>query len=1029
MFLSNASVRRPVAMGCLLIALTLLGANSWRKLGLELMPKMDMPFITVVTVYPGATPADIETDVAKRIEDAVVSVDGLRHVSSSCMENVCQTLLEFELEVNVDIAATDVREKLDLIRADLPASVEDPIIQKYDVNAKPIITLALTGTVPLDELYDYADNELKDRLTTIAGVAEVQLIGGAEREVHVALDRQKLAARGLTAMHVVDAVQKGVGIIPSGRVREKGTEFSVKYDADFRDERDIGEIELAGHDGARCRIRDVGTVRMAAEELRQKAAIDGRAAIAIKVVKKADANAVDVAAKVRAAMERIRSALPGGMELVWFADDGRFIEANAESAWSNVYAGIVLTAAILFLFLYNVRTLVIVCMTMPLTILIGLFTMEAYDLTLNTSTLIAIGMSVGILVTNSIVVLEAIDKRLVECGDPVQAAMQGASESWIAVLASAGTNVVVLFPLAVMGSMVGRFISPLALTMFLMTLVSLFISFTLTPMLCAMILKPRDPDARGILPWMERRWNAGFEWVVEQYRGLLLYAEHLRWAAVLVVVGSLGLLVHSFKVAGTLGGGFISNTDMGQVTVKLEFPTYYSLDETVRRVAEAERRLKDMPDLRHILVTIGKVEGIIGQSSEGVYLAQVGLRLPERDERTRDIETIMDDVRARLADYSDAIVTVAQPSIIGGTGAEVEMEISGSDFAILDRLALATKAAAEKVSGIRDPDTTVRGGKPEIRIRPRRDVLSDMGGSSVSIGQMLRANIEGLQAGTFRRNARNYDIVVKLAEEPGKDQVPAFQVPGAPGKPVLIENVARIEEGLSPSQITRVDKSRVQKVFTNLGKGMALGKATEELGTIFASLPDVPPGYRYRFGGKAERMTEAQVALGEAGLIAILLVVLTLAAILESFRQMFLILVTIPLSLIGTFWGLALTGNSLGIFEIMGIVMMAGIVVNNAILIVDQFNRHIAEGFPRHRAMIQASCESFRPVAMITLAAVLGMLPMAMDVSIGGELRTGVGIASVGGILVSGILAQILVPVLYDLCTKSRAGRDGIVDD
>jgi len=502
MILSDVSIRRPVAMGCLIIGLALLGLNAYRKMGLELMPKADIPYVTVVTIYPGASPEELETDVAKKIEDAVVSIDGLKHASSTCMENVCQTLLEFQLEVDVDIAATDVREKLDLIRADMPEDVEDPIIQKFDINAKPIVTLALTGDVPLDELYDFADNTLRDRITVISGVADVQLVGGAEREVHVELDRARLAARGLSSMNVVQSIQQAVRTIPSGRVREGTTEYAVKFDADYDQVDELADLEIANENGQRCHIRDVGQVSMATEELRQAAMLDGRPCIAIKVVKKADANAVRVANAVRDAMAKLNAELPGGMDLVWIDDDGTFIEATNQSAWANVFVGILLTAAILFFFLYNVRALFVVAVTMPLTIIIGLFFMQAVGYTLNTSTLIAIGMSVGILVTNSIVVLEAIVKRLDATGDSKEAARLGAKEAFVAVLASAGTNVVVLFPLAVMKTRIGLFIGPLAMTMFIMTVVSLFISFTLTPMLCSLPEAPPgrvpiDPGADG----------------------------------------------------------------------------------------------------------------------------------------------------------------------------------------------------------------------------------------------------------------------------------------------------------------------------------------------------------------------------------------------------------------------------------------------------------------------------------------------------------------------------------------------------
>ena len=1008
-------------MSCLLIGLMLLGLNAYRKMGLELMPRMDVPYITVTTIYPGASPEQIETDVAKRIEDQVVTIDGLKHVSSACMENVCQNLLEFELGVDVDIAATDVREKLDLIREDFPEDVEDPKILKFDINAKPIINMALTGDVPLDELYDYADNTLRDRITVISGVANVELVGGAKREVHVLLDREALAAKGLSSMNVVEALQKAVRTIPSGRVTDNGREYSVKFDAEYKEVPDIGTLEVAGEGGQRCYISDIGRVVMTTEELRQKAAIDGRPCIYIKVVKKAEANAVKVVDRVKVAMDVLNEQLPGGMELVWINDDGRFIEASVKSAWSNVGGGILLTAAILFFFLYNIRATMVVAITMPLTVIIGLFFMQLAGYTLNNSTLISIGLSVGILVTNSIVVLEAIVSRLAETGDPKQAAHLGAKEVTVAVVASAGTNIVVLFPVAMMGSLIGLFMRPLAWTMLIMTAVSLFISFTLTPILCSILLKPANARRNGLLHRMETGFNRFLDRVIGGYRRILSFNEKHRVAALAVLVLTILLFVHALSLGGKVGFTFVSNTDQAQVFVKLEYPTSYDLDRTIQRVSLVEEKLKDVPELRHILSSIGKVEGVIGQSTQGVYLAQLLLTFSDRDQRKITIDEIQAEIRQRLAGYPECIITVTQPSIIGGQNQDIELQIAGEELATLDRLAVETQDRAGRIKGIKDIDTTVRAGKPELAVVPRRAVLADLNVPAVALGMALRANLEGIKAGTFKRGDRNYDIVVELADEQGRDQVERFLFSGTPGQPIVLSDLAGIEQRIAPIQIARQDKRRVTKVFANLAPGLALGTAVNMISEQIDSQGQFPPGYDYRFSGMYERMAEAVAAFGEAGLVAIILVVLTLAAILESFKQPWLILVTIPLALIGVLWALALTGESLGMFVLMGMVMMIGIVVNNAILIMDRLNVHIIEGVPRHKAMISAACEQFRPITMITLAAVLGMLPLAISRGIGAEMRTSVGIASIGGILISGILTLIVMPILYDLFTRKQS--------
>ncbi|MBP8303475.1 MAG: efflux RND transporter permease subunit [Phycisphaerae bacterium] len=1021
MFLSDASIRRPIAMSCLIIGLTLLGLNAYRKLGLELMPKMDVPYITVTTIYPGASPEQIETDVAKRIEDQVVTIDGLKHVSSACMENVCQTLLEFQLGANVDVAATDVRERIDLIRADFPLEVEDPQILKFDINAQPIINMALTGDVPLDALYDYADNTLRDRLTVLSGVANVELVGGAKREVHVLLDRQALASKGLSSMNVVEAIQQAVRTIPSGRVTDSGREYSVKFDAEYKEVSDIGSLEVAGDGGQRCFVRDIGRVVMTTEELRQKATVDGRPCVSIQVVKKAEANAVEVVNRVKAAMARLNERLPGGMELVWISDDGRFIEATVESAWSNVGQGILLTAAILFLFLYNLRATLVVAITMPLTIVIGLFFMQLAGYSLNTSTLISIGLSVGILVTNSIVVLESIVSRLADTGDPKEASRLGAKEVTVAVLASAGTNIVVLFPIGMMGSLIGQFMKPLAWTMLIMTAVSLFISFTLTPILCSVLLRPARAARKGLLERMEAGFNRFLDRVIGGYRRVLSFNERHRTVGLAILVGTILLFLHALSLSGRVGFGFIQNPDQAQVFVKLEYPTSYDLDRTVQRVRLVEERLKDVPEIRHVLTSVGKVEGMIGQATRGAYLAQLLLTFSERDQRRITIEEIQTEIRRRLAGVPECIVTITQPAVVGGQAQDIELQIAGEDLATLDRLAIQTQARIGRLQGIEDTDTTVREGKPELAVVPNRAVLADLDVSAVGLGMTLRANLEGIQAGTFKRGDRNYDIVVELEDQQGRDQVGQFLFPGAPGRPVLLSNLAEVEQRVAPIQIARQDKRRVTKVFANLAPDLPMGTAVDRITRQIDSEGQFPSDYDYEFFGMYERMAEAVTAFGEAGVIALILVILSLAAILESFKQPWLILVTVPLGLIGVMWALALTGESLGLFVLMGMVMMIGIVVNNAILIMDQFNVHVRQGIPRHKAMITASCEQFRPVAMITLAAVLGMLPLAWSRGIGAEIRTGVGIASVGGILISGVLTLIVMPILYDLTTRRQA--------
>ena len=1024
MFLSNASVRRPVAMCAFIIALTLLGLNAYRKMGLEYIPKVDLPYVTVITVYPGASPNEIEPDVAKRIEDAVVSVDALKHVTSSCMENVCQTLLEFQLGVDVDVAASDVREKLDLIANDLPADAEKPKVLKFDVNAKPIISLALSGDQSVDELFDYADNTLRDRISVISGVADVQVLGGSKREVQVLIGREKLAARGLMTTDIVRALTQGIGKIPAGRVRDSGTEYSVKFNAEYDDLADIGLLEVAGENGSRCYLSNLGTVRMGSEERRQVSFIEGHHAVAIRVVKKADANAVRVVESVRKAFGDIQSTLPGGMKLDWISDDGTFIRATVNSTRSSIVQGILLTAVILFLFLYNVRSTMVVAITMPLTIVISLFVLHALGYSLNVSTMLAIGLSVGILVTNSIVVMENIVKLVASGQEPHDAARQGTGEVVVAVLASAATNIVVLFPIAMMGSRVGLFFKPFAWSMLVVTVASLFISFTLTPILAARFLKPAGSGRGSLLARIEQRWNALFDAFARGYGAFLRFMAKRRWAAILLLVGSIALLVQSLRLMSKIGFTFMRESDQGQMYVKLEYPTNYSLDRTAERVHGVEATLASLPGLHHTLTTIGKVEGVIGQSSEGVYLAQILLTFPDKMELRETIDDLVKEVRRRLTGYPDCIISVNSASGVGGQNKQIELEIAGEDLRELDRLAKRVSDLALDVPGATDVDNSVRIGKTEIQVTPDRAVLADLRMPATGLGMALRGNMEGLKAAVFKRGARTYDIRVKFAEKEGKQQVEGYLFPGEAGRPVSLTNFASLKESPSPVQITRNDKRRVSKVYANLDRGAALGTVVTSMTRAINENAGLTAGYQYRFVGMFEVMQEGVMEFLEAGLLAVLLTYLTLAAILESFKQPLIILVTIPLGLIGILWALFLGGESLSIFALLGSVMLVGVVVNNAILIMDQVNQFKAKGSSPRDAMVHAAVEELRPIVMITFAALLGMLPLAIGSGLGSESRTGIGIASIGGIAVSALLTLVVLPVLYDLFTKEMKNEE-----
>ena len=1023
MSLADAATRHPVAMACLLIALTAMGLNAYRKLSLENLPKFDIPYVSIVTTWAGATPEDIEVEVAKRIEDAVSGLDGLKHCSTTCMENVCQITLEFNLDVDVDTAAVDVREKLDAVLEDLPDDCERPVIEKVNINATSVVTLALTGSSTLEEIYDYADNTLADQFSNIGGVAKVELIGGNEREVHIELDRQELAAAGLSSASVIAAIQNNILSLPAGRVKDHGQEISVKFDADYAQLEDIAGLEVANQDGARRTIGSLANVTMTTDEVRSKAYINGEPCVVFKIIKKSEANTVALVQGVAKKVEEVRPTLPGGMDLVWFTDTGRNVQQTVDSTLSDIVTGIVICALLLFVFLANIRTTVIVIITMPLTIIMSLFFMQLLNYSLNISTLLAIGLSVGILVSNSIVVLENIAKRFEDTPDPWEAARIGTNEVALAVTASAGTNVVVMLPIGMMSSLVGLFFAPFAVTTLILNVMSIFISLTLTPILCALILKPASQRRKSRFDALTAWWAKQQFNLANAFANLIRTLAASRIVSATLIVATIAILFHAFSFADTLGFTFMETCDRGKIFIKAEFPIDYDLDKTTSRIIAIQKRIVDEyqdKGLLNVLATAGKVDSFGSSSSEAVYLAQLQLLFTDKTERTWNIFDRVNDITQLLSDETDCIITVAVESEMGGLSAPIDMLVAGDDLNRLNDIGRQVQAITQGVPGAGDIDASVRDGKPQLLITPNRAVLSDRKLSASTLATMMRGNLEGITPAIYKRGDRSFDIRVKYRETPGTEQVKAFLVPGANGQPVPLETVADVTQVSIPVQILREDKLRIVKITGTMQAGGKLGNIVNDVTRNIADQEVLPAGYTLSFRGDIERMGESVADFLEAAILAVFLTYLTLSAILESFVRPFLIMFTLPLGVIGILWSLRLTNTGISIMVLLGIVMLIGVVVNAAVLIIDRLNQLVAQGLSRRDAMCQAIADTFRAVLMVVLASGLGMLPMAIASGVGSEMRAGIGIASTGGVFVAGFLTVTILPLLFLLFTSKK---------
>ncbi len=1019
MFLSDNSVKRPIAMLCMIIVIVLFGLSSYKKLGLSVMPEIDIPFVTITTVYPGADPEVIEVDVAKRIEDAVSKIDGLKHLSSTCMENICINVLEFNLDVDVDIAAVDVREKINLILNDFPSDVEEPKILKFDINSLPVVTLLITGDIPLDALYDYVEDKLSDKFSIISGVAEINVSGGENLELHVILDPAKLASTNLTVADVIAKLKTNNIKIPCGRIKEGKREFNVTMDAEMKDISEFENMEIDSDPLKRIYLRDLGEIKMLSEENRSKAFYNGKPAISMKIIKKGEANSVELVNNVKKKLKEIiaERSLPGGIQINWFVDEGDFTKASMNDAWNSVFLGIILTAIILFVFLHEIRSTLIVVITIPVSIVATFGVMRIFGYTLSNPTLLALGTSIGTLVTNSIVVIEDIFAKLEEGMSPIDAAKKGTAQVALPVFASAMTNVIVFVPIAMMPSIIGKYFAPFAITMTAATLVSLLTSFTLTPILATKFLREKMPKRSKMMSFYIKHWNNFYNWIENYYlTNLNRMGRYPLWAPLLSIV----LLAITFIfIAPRVGMSFFPENDKGEFILKLEFPTNSNLQNTIEHTLDIDRQIRGMPEVKETSVVCGKTQGVIGQVSEAVFLSEIYVKTSQKTERKLDLDEMREMFRIFLNKRCGFMSTVNIPSPVGGSSSQMEIEISGDEQNILEKLASDAETILQQSGLMTDVESNVRPGKPELKISLKRSVIEDARANAVSIGEIVRGGIDGINAGTYKVGDRSFDIRVIGKEILNCTHLADMTFSSENGRPLNIETISDLNRDSIPIQIVRAEKTKTVKIYANPRKGVALGNATSFAEKKIAQI--LPLGYKMRFTGQIERMQEGQSDFLFAIISAILLTYLLIAASLESWTIPLLIMATVPLSLVGMFVALFLTGTSLSMMGLLGFVMLIGIVVNNAILIMDELEIQKRKGLPLKDAILLASKIAFKPIIMTSIAAILGIIPMAFGMGLGSELRASCGIGIVGGLISSTILSLTVIPMGYTLfyCHKN----------
>ncbi len=1016
MGLTRIAITRPVLIIMMFAALIVLGLQSLTRMPVELFPRVDIPFITVVTVYPGAGPREIETLISKPLEDAVNTVNGVKTVRSSAQEGISVVAIELNVGTDLDSAANEVRSRLDASRAQLPREAEAPVMTKANLSAIPVLVLGVSGSRPAFEVRQIAEDHIKDRLAKVPGIASVSVVGGLQREIHVEVDMARLQAYGLSIMQVAQALAAENLSLPSGSIKEGRQEYAVRTVGEFKTLDDLLDVRLSTPTGQTVLLRDVARISAGFADRAEMSRLNRQESVGIVVQKQADANTVRVVEGVKKELERARVDLPKDLIMKVAYDQSTFLEESLADVRVSLILGALLAIIIVYVFLHNLRSTFIVALAIPTSMLAAFTPMYFAGFSLNMMTMLALALSTGILVDDSIVVLENIHRHLHQGELPRDAALNGRSEIGLAAIAITLTDVVVFVPIAFMGGIVGQFFRQFGLTVAMVTLFSLLVSFSLTPMLASRWFTRRRRGEDGESGWSARvfkRLDAFYDRLDLRYRGVLAWALDHRFAVISIGLAALLVVI---PLAGLLGFEFSPSLDQGQFSVKIETPAGTNLETTNRVVAQVEDLLSKQPEVEAAFTRVGSTAGAVsfGVTSQGAHTANISVSLMDKNKRHRTDRQVIAALRRDVAKIPAAKVSFETGSF-GPSGAAVQIELLGDDFDALNRAAGQIAARVRQVPGAVDIDTSWRVGRPELQVAVDRLKAASLGLSTGLVAATLRTAIQGATDTKFRAGGDEYDIRVRLpaSQRQAPEDVANVLIAAPGGQPIYVKDVANVSLATGPTQIDRKDRQRMVIVSANLAPGFFFGNVQREINARIAGAP--LGGVTLRWGGEAEQLAESGGQLGGALLLSVVLVYILMAALFEGFLSPFIIMFSLPMALVGGILGLMVAGKTLSIVSMIGIIMLMGLVTKNAILLVDYTNTLRARGSTRRDAILEAGPTRLRPIMMTTLAMIMGMLPTALGLGRGAEFRSPMAVAVIGGLIWSTLLTLVVIPVVYTL--------------
>ncbi len=1007
----GAFIRRPVMTTVFVLLAVVIGIYSYGKLGIALLPKVDIPVVVVATRYSGAGPSEIETLISKPVEDACSRVEGVDKIESYSIEGVSYVVVSFRYEVDISEANLDVSNRVKAISALLPEDADEPVVEKYDINAQPFMTIGITSSLPPEYAYDIVEDKIQRRITQLQGMAQAEILGGLKREIQIHLDPSRLNQYGLTLLDVSRTLQNNNFNDPSGHIAQGGREFSVRVVSEVDDPQQLGEIAISLGDGQSVRIGDLGQIEDTTEERRGSARYLGREAIFIECIATPNSNIVQLSSELREVLEEARQDLPEGFELLIIDDDADFIAGAVRNVFRDMAIGVVLTGLILFLFLRRFSVTLVVALTMPTAIVATFILMFAADISMNVMSTLGLAISIGILVNNSILIIENIFRYREMGYDPLDAAEKGTAEIALSVLSTTFTNLGVFIPVAFMEGIVGQFLRDFALTVVFATLFALWVAMTFTPMTAARVRYGKPGRlSRFLTGW----WEWLYEGLEELHEILVVRAVKHPWLTLLLFFALFGGAV---SLVPRLGVEFFPRADRGRVTIDLELPNVASLEYTEAVTADVEAFAGTLPHVRAVEVLTG------GRGrNAGVNSSRVRIFMDDDPERpsTFDIAEMVRPFLAALPDVTSSVSATARGG--GGPGKAIQISVVGEDITRLNAIADRVKQILRDTEGVVDVDTNWRLGRVELQLEPKRWRLGQMALGMDDIADTVRGFITGKKGGVYRTGDTEYDIMVMLDPDLVDSiiKVPDLPVQTPKGFTPLRELVdARY--GTGPTSIYRKDRTRSVTVEADVA-GRSVGEAFGEVRPGLGRL-DLPRGYRFVYGGELEDIQENFRFLGIAFGMAIVLTFLMIAAIIESYVFALVIMLTVPLSLIGAVPMLFLTKTAISLYGLLGMIMLVGLVVNNAIVVVDYAERVRKMGHAPREAVIEACRVRLRPIVMADVTSIIAMTPLALGLGTGGPYRAPMALVVIGGLIAGGTLALFVIPPVYDRVWTFRLWR------